>query len=86
MILNIPPILTAADFFPPAEQAVARAALLAQQQHKMTLHLLPVLLAISLKLFGQILFEYPLVTENSYMSLPRPDQKLIQVKSFQTYS
>lgn len=59
VIVNLKTILTATDFSPRAEWAVARAALLAQQ-HKATLHVLPV---ISWKMFGQALFEHPLVTE-----------------------
>ena len=61
-MVGIQAILAATDFSPHAEQAVARAALLAQQ-HKATLHLLHVLPAISWKMFGQMLSEHPLVTE-----------------------
>lgn len=60
--MNVQAILAATDFSPHAEQAVARAALLAQQ-HKATLHLLHVLPAISWKMFGRMLSEHPLVTE-----------------------
>jgi nucleotide-binding universal stress UspA family protein len=51
MMVDIQAILTATDFSPQAEQAVARAAILAQQ-HKATLHLLHILPTISWKMFG----------------------------------
>ncbi len=62
MSVDIKTILTATDFSPRAEWAVARAALLAQE-NKATLHVLHVLPVISWKMFGQALFEHPLVTE-----------------------
>ncbi|OGB25329.1 MAG: hypothetical protein A3I66_04385 [Burkholderiales bacterium RIFCSPLOWO2_02_FULL_57_36] len=64
------PILAATDFSPPAEQAVARAAMLAKQ-YRTTLHLLHVLPPISWKAFGKVLLEHPLVTEKQLYDAAR---------------
>lgn len=55
-------ILAATDFSPRAGLAVERAALLARQ-HKATLHLLHAMGTLLLQMFGRLLVEHPLVTE-----------------------
>lgn len=55
-------ILVATDFSPRASFAVERGAELART-HKATLHLLHVMDRLSLQMFGRVLVEHPLVTE-----------------------
>ncbi|HZW13168.1 MAG TPA: universal stress protein [Noviherbaspirillum sp.] len=60
--MTLQSILATTDFSPRSEQAVERAAMLAQQ-HKAALHLLHVLPPISWQMFGRAFVEHPLVTE-----------------------
>lgn len=68
--MGLQAVLAATDFSPRSQQAVERAALLAQQ-HKAILHLLHVQPAISWKMFGRMLLEHPLVTEKQLYEAAR---------------
>ena len=58
-------ILVATDFSPRASFAVERGAQLAHK-HKATLHLLHVMDKLLLQMFGRVLVEHPLVTEERF--------------------